>query len=85
MSSMGRTMPSFRLALMEEEQEWKPFRNALDKQDRKEFDSMFADVRLYISACSYATKPVRVQPVFMALVFHHYKQLIRMVEQMERA
>ncbi len=44
-------MPSFRLALIEEEQEWKPFRNALDKKDRKEFDSMFADVRLYISAC----------------------------------
>jgi hypothetical protein len=48
-------MPSFRLALIEEEHEWKPFRNALDKKDRKEFDSMFADVRLYvrlyISAC----------------------------------
>lgn len=85
MSSMGRTMPSFRLALMEEEQEWKPFRNALDKQDRKEFDSMFADVRLYISACSYATRPVRVQPVFMALVFHHYKQLAKMAKQMEMA
>ena len=81
MSRMGRTMPSFRLALMEEEQEWKPFRNALDKQDRKEFDGMFANVRLYISACSYATRPVRVQPVFMALVFHHYKQLTRIAEQ----
>lgn len=79
---MGRTMPSFRLALMEEEREWKPFRNALSKRDRKEFDSMFADARLYISACSYATKPVRVQPVFMALVLHHYKQLTKMAERM---
>lgn len=80
---MGRTMPSFRWALIEEEQEWNLFRNALDKKDRKEFDSMFADVRLYISACSYATKPVRVQPVFMALAFHHYKQLAKIAEQME--
>jgi hypothetical protein len=80
---MGRTMPSFRLALIEEEQEWKPFRNALDKKDRKEFDSMFADVRLYISACSYATRPVRAQPVFMALAFHHYKQLTKIAERME--
>jgi hypothetical protein len=70
---------------MEEEREWKSFRNSLDKQDRKEFDSMFTDARLYISACSYAAKPVRVQPVFMALVFHHYKQLIRIVEQFEMA
>lgn len=76
-------MPSFRLALIEEEQEWKPFRNALDRRDRKEFDSMFADVRLYISACSYATRPIRVQPVLMALAFHHYKQLTRIAERME--
>lgn len=82
---MGRTIPSFRLALMEEEHSWKSFRNALGKQDRKEFDSMFADVRLYISACSYATRPVRAQPVFMALAFHHYKQLARIAEQMEAA
>ena len=76
-------MPSFRLALMEEERNWKPFRNALDRQDRKEFDNMFADVRLYISACSYAARPIRVQPVFMALAFHHYKQLARIADQME--
>jgi hypothetical protein len=37
---MGRTIPSFRIALAmeEEEPEWKkPFRNALDKSDRKKF------------------------------------------------
>lgn len=77
---MGRTMPSFRLALMEEERSWKLFRNALVLQDRKEFDSMFADARLYISACSYATRPVRVQAVFMALAFYHYKQLTKIAE-----
>ena len=70
-------MPSFRLALAEEEREWKQFRNSLDRKDRKEFDSMFADARLYISACSYAVKPVRVQPIMLALVFHHYKRLAR--------
>lgn len=70
---------------MEEERSWKKFRNALDKHDRKEFDSMFADARLYISACSYATKPVRIQAVLMALAFHHYKQLTRIAEQMEGA
>lgn len=79
---MGRTMPSFRLALAEEEREWKPFRDSLDRQDRKELDSMFADARLYISACSYAAKPVRVQPIMLALVFHHYKQLVRVAEEL---
>jgi hypothetical protein len=37
---MGRTLPSFRIALEMEEQEWKPFRNALDNKDRKKFDYM---------------------------------------------
>jgi hypothetical protein len=32
---MGRTIPSFRIALEMEERRWKPFRNALDKSDRK--------------------------------------------------
>jgi hypothetical protein len=32
---MGRTIPSFRIALaIEEKEEWKPFRNALDKLER---------------------------------------------------
>jgi hypothetical protein len=31
---MGRTIPSFRIALAIEKEEWKPFRNALDKSGR---------------------------------------------------
>ncbi|HEY8140405.1 MAG TPA: hypothetical protein VIE86_04920 [Nitrososphaera sp.] len=73
---MGRTVPSFRLAQIYEESEWKEFRNALSKSERKEFDSMFATSQLYISACSYATKPVLIQPILMSMIFHHYKQLL---------
>jgi hypothetical protein len=47
---MGRTIPSFRIALSMEEAEWKPFRNTLDTSDRKKFDEMLFDIpRLYIS------------------------------------
>jgi hypothetical protein len=38
---MGRTIPSFRIALAMEKENWKPFRNALDKKDRKKFDEKF--------------------------------------------
>ena len=51
---MGRTIPSFRLASVEEEGEWKVFRNALDKSERKLFDEMFSISHLYNSACSCA-------------------------------
>ena len=49
---MGRTIPSFRIALAMEKGEWKPFCNALDKKDRRKFDEMFDIPRLYLSACS---------------------------------
>jgi hypothetical protein len=50
---MGRTIPSFRIALaMEGKEEWKPFRNPLDKKDGRKFDEMWDIPRWYISACS---------------------------------
>jgi hypothetical protein len=38
---LGGTVPSFQIALGMEKEDWKPFRNALAKKDRKEFDDMF--------------------------------------------
>ena len=72
---MGRTIPSFRLATKEEQKEWKTFRQALDKKDRKVFDNMFLTASLYNSACSCVAKPIRIHPIFMSIIFHHYKQL----------
>jgi hypothetical protein len=72
---MGRTIPSFRLATLVERDEWKEFCSRLDKSDRKLFDRMFSISHLYNSACSYATVPVRIQPIFMSIIFHHYVTL----------
>jgi hypothetical protein len=47
---MGRTVPSFRNAIEMEKKEWKPFWNALDKSERKEFDKIWDIPRLYASA-----------------------------------
>jgi len=52
---MDRTIPSFRLASLEE-REWKVFRNALDKSDRKIFDEMF-------SISHYTTQHARILPI----------------------
>lgn len=38
---MGRTVPSFTIVFEEEIEEWKAFRNALDKSERKELDETF--------------------------------------------
>ena len=80
---MGRTIPSFRIASVIEEKEWKSFRNSLAKSERKIFDDMFAISHLYNSACSYSAKYVRIQPIFVSIIFHHYKQLTKLSEQVE--
>jgi hypothetical protein len=81
---MGRTIPSFRIASLIEKEEWKSFRRALDKKDRKIFDDMFDISILYNSASAYSAKYVRIHPIFMSIIFHHYKQLMEITEQIKR-
>jgi hypothetical protein len=72
---MGRTIPSFRIALgMEEKEEWKPFRNALNKSDKKKkFDEMWELPKWYISACSNSVEYVRLHPILMSILLYHYQ------------
>jgi hypothetical protein len=81
--SMGRTIPSFRIASVLEKEEWKEFRNRLDKSDRKAFDRMFFIEPLYNSASSYAANPIRIQPIFMSIIFQHYVTLKKLDEDMQ--
>ena len=70
---MGRTIPSFRIAALLEEKEWKMFRKYLNKKDKKAFDNMFSIARLYNSACYYSVISIRIYPIMMSIVFHNYK------------
>src|SRR5215204_7235973 len=38
---------------------------------------MFLISRLYNSACSNATIPIRIYPIMMSIIFHHYKTLTK--------
>jgi hypothetical protein len=78
---MGRTNRSFRIASMMEENEWRSFGDSLAKSERKIFDDMFAISHLYTSACSYSAKYVRIHPIFMSIIFHHYKQLTKLSDK----
>jgi hypothetical protein len=75
---MGRTIPSFRIATVMEQNEWKPFRKCLAKSDRKVFDRMFSIAHLYNCAHSYSANPIRIHQIFMSIIFHHYKQLTKL-------
>jgi hypothetical protein len=78
---MGRTVPSFRIVLAEEKQEWTPFKKALDKSERKEFDEMWDIPKLYVSACSNSVQLVPFHPIVISILFHHYKELVECISE----
>ena len=67
-----------------EKEEWKPFRNALDKKEKKDFDDMFDTPKLYISACSNSCQLVPLHPIVMSILYHHYKELKECIKQVEQ-
>jgi hypothetical protein len=64
------------MVLETEKAEWKPFRNALSKSERKEFDDMWDIPRSYLPACSNSISLVPFHPIAISILFHHYKELI---------
>jgi hypothetical protein len=76
---MGRTIPSFRIAEAQEASEWKSFRKALPKEDRGIFDEMLSSARLYTSASSAAVRASKFEGMAMAILFNHYRMLMRSV------
>ncbi len=82
---MGRTIPSFRIAEAQEASEWRSFRKALPRDDRAAFDEMLGSARLYTSASSAAVRPSRFEGMAMAVIFHHYRVLMRAVGALSEA
>ncbi len=76
---MGRTIPSFRIAEAQEVSEWKSFRRALPKEDREAFDEMINSARFHTSASSAAVRASKFEGMALAIVFHHYRTLMRTV------
>ena len=79
---MGRTVPSYRIATEMEKARWKPFRQMLNKNDKKLFDQMLCYPNLYNSAGSNAVRPVLLEPIIMSIVFENYKQLTKLQHNM---
>jgi hypothetical protein len=81
---MGRTIPSFRIAEAQEAAEWKSFRKALPRRDRTAFDEMLSSARLYTSASSAAVRSSKFEGMAMAVIYHHYRVLMRSMGMMSQ-
>jgi hypothetical protein len=72
---MGRTIPSFRIAILLEEKRWKLYRQYLRKKEQKIFKHMFSIAYLFNSASSYAANPIRINPILFSIALYHQKKI----------
>ena len=79
--TMGRTIPSFRLACIAEELRWHKFRSRLSKDDRKKFDEMFSTSRLYNSACANSARPIVLECIIMSIILNDFKRLRELMKE----
>lgn len=72
---MGRTVPSFRMALEQELQKWKEFRRALRTEDQTILDELLNTVRKHADAGSLVCSSTISEIVFMSIAIELMKQL----------
>ena len=72
---MGRTVPTYRLALEAMAQQWNDFRRALRSEDREAFDSLMNGARLHASASTYAISLDPTESALLSMLLEHEKKL----------
>ena len=81
---VGRTIPSFRVALEQEINSWKHYQKALSKTSRQILQQVFNSARNYVSASSAAVRPFRFEGLFIGSIFSHEKKLIEIASEIEQ-
>jgi hypothetical protein len=72
---LGRTVPSFRMALEQELQKWKEFRRGLRIEEQAILDELLNTVRKHADAGSLVCSPNIPEIVFMSIAIELMKQL----------
>jgi hypothetical protein len=73
---MGKTVPSYRMALEFEIEGWKPFRKALQtEKEREAFDMMMDMCRNHAMASGNACNPIIFEPMVMSILLAQQKLL----------
>ena len=80
---MGRTVPTYRLALESMAQQWNDFRRALRKDDREAFDSLMNSARMHASASTYAISLDPVESALLSMLLEHEKELLGLKKKLD--
>ena len=76
---MGKTVPSYRMALEDEIGRWKNFRSALQNGEEKAaFDVLMNMCRNLASAASCACNPIIFEPMAMTILLAQQKKIFEL-------
>jgi hypothetical protein len=78
---MGRTVPTYRLALERMAKQWNDFKRALRKDDREAFESLVNRARMHASAATYAIDLDPAESAFLSMLLEHEKDLIQLKKE----
>ena len=80
---LGKTVPSYRVALEYEKQRWNGFTKALQLQDKEVFEQLMNICKNYASAASNATRPVLFEAMAMTILLDQQKTINILKKQLQ--
>jgi len=80
--ALGRTVPSFRVALEYEIRGWREFREALDTQDQDVFEVLMDASRNNCMAAGNAARPVVFEAMAMSIMLYQQKRISRLEKEL---
>ena len=86
MIDVGKTVPSYRIALEFEVSRWKSFRNALLSDEEKQaFDALMDMCRNNAMASGNACNPIIFEPMVMSILLAHHKEMQQLEYKLNEA
>jgi hypothetical protein len=82
--ALGKTVPSYRVALDHEIQRWNGFARALRQDDRIVFEQLMDICKNYASAASCATRPVLFEAMAMTILLDQQKTINQLQKKVEK-
>ncbi len=74
--NMGKTVPTYRIAVEEEIAKWKPFRDALPSEEEKQaYDEVMDMIRNNAMAASNSCNPILFEPMVMSILLGQERQM----------
>ena len=80
---MGKTVPSYRVALDHEIQRWNGFARTLRQDDREVFEQLIDICKNYASAASNATRPVLFEAMAMTILLDQQKNINQLQKKLQ--